>query len=122
MTSTGLRKRRLGRQGLDVAEIGFGAMGISVAYGEADPSGGTAAIRRAFELGVTMFDTAELYGWGENERLLGATVAPFRDDIVIATKFGFTRDLGVDSLPGLAAGAGRRHRADPGYPQRSAPR
>jgi aryl-alcohol dehydrogenase-like predicted oxidoreductase len=99
MTTTGLRKRRLGRQGLDVAEIGFGAMGISVAYGEADPSGGTAAIRRAFELGVTMFDTAELYGWGENERLLGAAVAPFRDDIVIATKFGFTRDLGVDSRP-----------------------
>jgi aryl-alcohol dehydrogenase-like predicted oxidoreductase len=58
--STGLRQRRLGGQGLEAAEIGFGAMGITLAYGEADPSGGTAAIRRAHELGVTMFDTAEM--------------------------------------------------------------
>ena len=94
-----LKKRRLGRQGLEATEIGFGAMGITLAYGEADPSGGTAAIRRAYELGVTMFDTAEMYGWGENERVVGAAVAPFRDEVIIATKFGFTRDYGVDSRP-----------------------
>jgi aryl-alcohol dehydrogenase-like predicted oxidoreductase len=99
MTNAELKVRRLGRQGLDAAEIGFGAMGITLAYGEADPSGGTAAIRRAHELGVTMFDTAEMYGWGENERVLGAAVAPFRDEVTIATKFGFTRDFGVDSRP-----------------------
>jgi aryl-alcohol dehydrogenase-like predicted oxidoreductase len=99
MTSTELKMRRLGREGLEAAEIGFGAMGITLAYGEADPSGGTAAIRRAHELGVTVFDTAEMYGWGENERVLGAAVAPFRDEVTIATKFGFTRDYGVDSRP-----------------------
>jgi aryl-alcohol dehydrogenase-like predicted oxidoreductase len=99
MTNAALSMRRLGRPGLEVAEIGFGAMGITLAYGEADPSGGTAAIRRAHDLGVTMFDTAEMYGWGENERVLGAAVAPFRDEVIIATKFGFTRDLGVDSRP-----------------------
>src|SRR5258708_3363718 len=99
MTNAELKVRRVGRQGLEAAEIGFGAMGITLAYGEADPSGGTAAIRRAHELGVTMFDTAEMYGWGENERVLGAAVAPFRDEVTIATKFGFTREYGVDSRP-----------------------
>jgi aryl-alcohol dehydrogenase-like predicted oxidoreductase len=100
MMNAGMRKRPLGRQGLEVAEIGFGAMGITLAYGEADPTSGTAAIRRAHELGVTMFDTAEMYGWGENERVVGAAVAPFRDEVTIATKFGFTHDYGVDSRPG----------------------
>ncbi|MEU3985417.1 aldo/keto reductase [Streptomyces sp. NPDC026672] len=99
MTNERLHKRRLGRQGLEVTEIGFGAMGISIAYGDADPAGGADAIRRAHDLGVTMFDTAELYGWGENERVVGAAVAPFRDEVTIATKFGFTSDFGVDSRP-----------------------
>ncbi|PJJ63852.1 aldo/keto reductase [Compostimonas suwonensis] len=99
MTTQQLRKRRLGQQGLEVAEIGFGAMGISIAYGEGDAAGGTAAIRRAYDLGVTMFDTAEMYGWGENERIVGQAVKPFRNEIVIATKFGFTHDYGVDSRP-----------------------
>lgn len=70
MTSAELKVRRLGRQGLEAAEIGFGAMGITLAYGEADPSGGTAAIRRAHELGVTMFDTAEMYGCTRSGRPL----------------------------------------------------
>ena len=99
MTSTELRSRRLGRQGLEATEIGFGAMGISVGYGAADPSGGADAIRRAYELGVTLFDTAEMYGWGENEQIVGASVAPFRDEVIIATKFGFTRKFGRDSRP-----------------------
>ncbi len=97
-----VRTRQLGRQGLEVAEIGFGAMGITLAYGDADPVGGADAIRRAHELGVTLFDTAEMYGWGENERVVGQAVKPFRDEIVIATKFGFTlKDgvYGVDSRP-----------------------
>jgi aryl-alcohol dehydrogenase-like predicted oxidoreductase len=59
-----------------------------------------AAIRRAYELGVTMFDTAEMYGWGQNESVVGVAVAPFRDEVILATKFGFTKDYGTDSRPG----------------------
>jgi aryl-alcohol dehydrogenase-like predicted oxidoreductase len=68
-------------------------------YGQPDAEGGAAAIRRAHELGVTLFDTAELYGWGENERVVGEAVKGFRDEVVIATKFGFTREGGFDSRP-----------------------
>ena len=75
-------------------------MGVSIAYGSADEQGGIEAIRRAFDLGVTHIDTAEMYGWGENERIVGRAIKGFRDDVVIATKFGFTApDLGVDSRP-----------------------
>jgi aryl-alcohol dehydrogenase-like predicted oxidoreductase len=84
-----MEKRTLGTQGLTVSAIGYGGMGITFAYGPGDETGGAAAIRRAHELGVTFFDTAELYGFGANEKLLGATVKGFRDEIVIATKFGF---------------------------------
>jgi aryl-alcohol dehydrogenase-like predicted oxidoreductase len=94
-----VQQRTLGRQGLVTSAVGFGSMGISFAYGPADEAGGSAAIQRAYELGVTHFDTAELYGWGENEKLVGKTVAAFRDEITIATKFGFTRDYGTDSRP-----------------------
>ncbi|MET7466806.1 aldo/keto reductase, partial [Nonomuraea sp. NPDC005501] len=84
--------------------LGYGAMGISLAYGPSDEKEGTATIRRAHELGVTFFDTAELYGQGDNERIVGAALAPVRDEVVIATKFGFdftgTREGGVDSRPG----------------------
>jgi aryl-alcohol dehydrogenase-like predicted oxidoreductase len=78
-------------------------MGISLAYGPSDKKEGAATIRRAHELGVTFFDTAELYGQGGNERIVGAALAPVRDEVVIATKFGFdftgTRQGGVDSRP-----------------------
>ncbi|WP_426512456.1 aldo/keto reductase [Dactylosporangium sp. McL0621] len=94
-----MRQRTLGRQGLTVSEIGYGAMGIHLAYGPGDEQEGIATIRRAHELGVTFFDTAELYGWGENEKTVGRAVKDFRDEIVIATKFGFTRDFGYDSRP-----------------------
>ncbi|WP_255955853.1 aldo/keto reductase [Streptomyces odontomachi] len=94
-----MQHRTLGRQGLEVSAIGYGAMGISMFYGPGDEQQGTAAIRRAHDLGVTFFDTAELYGWGENEKVVGRAVAGFRDEIVIATKFGFTRDYGTDSRP-----------------------
>lgn len=95
-----MKLRALGSQGLTTSELGYGAMGISNAYGPSNAEEGIAAIRRAHELGVTFFDTAEVYGWGENEKLLGRAVKPFRDDIVIATKFGFTPPgFTVDSRP-----------------------
>lgn len=94
-----MKKRQLGSHGPIVSEIGYGAMGISLAYGSSDESEGIATIQRAFELGVTFFDTAELYGWGENERIVGKAVKGFREDIVIATKFGFTKEFGTDSRP-----------------------
>ncbi len=95
-----MQQRKLGNQGLVSSAIGYGSMGISIAYGPADEHGGIAAIRRAFDLGVTHIDTAEMYGWGENERIVGRAIKSFRDDVVVATKFGFTApDFGVDSRP-----------------------
>lgn len=91
--------RTLGDQGLRVAAMGYGSMGTAVGYGPRDDADSIAAIRRAHELGVTMFDTAEMYGWGQGERLLGRAVAPFRDEVVLATKFGLTPDFGPDSRP-----------------------
>jgi aryl-alcohol dehydrogenase-like predicted oxidoreductase len=69
-------------------------MGFHLAYGVADTQAGLDLIKRAYDLGVTFFDTAELYGWGENEKFIGEAVKGFRDDIVIATKFGFALDNG----------------------------
>lgn len=96
-----MQTRTLGTQGLTTSAIGYGSMGISVAYGPGDEKGGVAAIQKAHDLGVTHFDTAERYGWGENEEILGRAVKSFRDDIIIATKFGFSRDqdFGFDSRP-----------------------
>ncbi len=87
-----MEHRALGRQGLEVGTVGLGTMGMTMAYGPADDEErSVATIRRAYELGVTMFDTAELYGWGtgSSERLLGRAVEDFRDEVVIGTKFGF---------------------------------
>ncbi|GAB2836932.1 aldo/keto reductase [Actinocorallia aurea] len=94
-----MEMRQLGGEGLVSSAIGYGSMGISAFYGAADAEGGAAAIRRAHELGVTLFDTAEMYGWGENERVVGQAVQGFRDKVAIATKFGITRDFGTDSRP-----------------------
>ena len=94
-----MKTRKLGACGPDVSAIGYGAMGISMAYGPSDERQGIDTIRHAFNLGVTLFDTAELYGWGANERIVGEAVRDFRDEIVIATKFGFTREFGLDSRP-----------------------
>ncbi|TQS42567.1 aldo/keto reductase [Cryptosporangium phraense] len=94
-----MESRTLGSQGLTVSALGYGAMGFKLAYGPNGDQDGVATIRRAHELGVTFFDTAELYGWGENEKLVGAALAPIRDEVVIATKFGFTRSFGFDSRP-----------------------
>ncbi|MGW6500814.1 aldo/keto reductase [Nonomuraea angiospora] len=97
-----MQHRTLGRQGLRVSALGLGTMGMSIAYGPADDEEGIATIRRAHELGVTFFDTAELYGGGANEALLGRAVKDFRDEVVLATKFGFdlTKEpVGLNSRP-----------------------
>ncbi len=86
-----MQQRTLGQQGLTTSALGLGTMGMTMAYGAADERGGIATIQRAHELGVTLIDTAELYGGGSgtNEQLVGRAVKDFRDDMVIATKFGF---------------------------------
>ena len=88
-----MKKRSLGKSGLEVSALGFGCMGLSSAYGPPTPRpDGVKIIRAAFEQGVTLFDTAEAYGPFANEELLGEAVAPFRDQVVVATKFGFDID------------------------------
>ncbi|WP_168791014.1 aldo/keto reductase [Paraburkholderia aromaticivorans] len=85
-----MQKRKLGNGGLEVSAIGLGCMGLSFGYGPAvEKADGIVLIRSAFDAGVTFFDTAECYGPFVNEELVGEAVAPFRDQIVIATKFGF---------------------------------
>jgi len=94
-----MQLRKLGQNGLEVSAIGLGCMGLSHGYGPAvEKSVGIALIRRAYELGVTFFDTAEAYGPFANEELLGEAVAPFRDKVVIATKFGFLNGKPADGL------------------------
>jgi aryl-alcohol dehydrogenase-like predicted oxidoreductase len=86
-----MKKRQLGRSGLEVSAIGLGCMGLSHGYGPAtDRSAAVALIRAAFDRGVTFFDTAEVYGPYLNEEVVGEALAPVRDQVVIATKFGFT--------------------------------
>ncbi|HTQ70519.1 MAG TPA: aldo/keto reductase [Acidocella sp.] len=98
-----MEKRQLGRSGLTVSALGLGCMGLSFGYGPAtERKAAIALIRAAYERGVTFFDTAEAYGPGTNEELLGEALAPMRDEVVIATKFGFRDGLvaqGVDSRP-----------------------
>ncbi|RKT21768.1 aryl-alcohol dehydrogenase-like predicted oxidoreductase [Paraburkholderia sp. RAU2J] len=85
-----MQKRTLGNSGLEVSALGLGCMGLSFGYGPAtEKSAGIKLIQSAFEQGVTFFDTAECYGPFANEELVGEAVAPFRDQVVIATKFGF---------------------------------
>lgn len=98
-----MKSRTLGKQGLEVSELGLGCMGLTFAYGPAaDEKDAIGLIRNAYESGITFFDTAEAYTQGGNETLLGKAVAPFRDKIIIATKFGFLdgdATKGVDSRP-----------------------
>lgn len=128
-------KRLLGASGLEVSAIGLGCMGISFAYGPAtDTATAISLIRSAVEQGVTFFDTAECYGPFINEEVVGEALSPFRDDVVIATKFGFRNGdstKGLDSRPesirAVAEASLRRlktdcidlfyqHRADPAVP------
>jgi aryl-alcohol dehydrogenase-like predicted oxidoreductase len=85
-------KRTLGGQGLEVSAEGLGCMGMTWAYGAAEEADGIATIHRALELGVTLFDTAEVYGPYTNEELVGRALAGHRDEVQIATKFGFRLD------------------------------
>jgi aryl-alcohol dehydrogenase-like predicted oxidoreductase len=88
-----MQKRKLGKSNLEVSAIGSGCMGLSYGYGPAvSKQDGISLIRTAFERGVTFFDTAEAYGPFTNEELVGEAVAPFRKQVVIATKFGFAHD------------------------------
>jgi aryl-alcohol dehydrogenase-like predicted oxidoreductase len=133
-----LSKRSLGTQGLRVSALGLGCMGMSQSYGrpeERDEHESLATIQRALDLGVTFFDTAEAYGIGANEELVGRGLAKHRDEVIIATKFGFRFEnnaiAGVDSRPenvrAAVEGSLRRlntdridliyqHRVDPAVP------
>jgi aryl-alcohol dehydrogenase-like predicted oxidoreductase len=94
-----MQKRILGRSGLEVSAIGLGCMGLSYAYGPApERADAIRLLRGAFERGVTFFDTAEAYGPFANEDLLGEALAPVRDQVVIATKFGFAGGVPADGL------------------------
>jgi aryl-alcohol dehydrogenase-like predicted oxidoreductase len=99
-----MNKRTLGSSGLEVSAIGLGCMGLSHGYGPAvGQQDGIALIRAAVDLGITFFDTAQVYGPFTNEELVGEALAPVREQVVIATKFGFsfdgTRSTGLDSRP-----------------------
>jgi len=97
-----MKKRTLGKSNLEVSALGLGCMGMSFSYGPPkDKQEMTALLRAAVERGITFFDTAEVYGPYVNEELVGEALAPFRKQLVIATKFGF--DLsGIDKRPGVA--------------------
>src|SRR5215475_3219853 len=100
-----MQRRKLGKSNLEVSTIGLGCMGLSSGYGPAvDRQEGISLIRAAVERDVTFFDTAEVYGAFTNEELVGEAIAPFRDKVAIATKFGFKIDAngkqaGLDSRP-----------------------
>ena len=99
-----MKSRKLGNQGLEVSSMGLGCMGLSFGYGAAtDKQEAINLIRRAYELGVTLFDTAEIYGPFVNEEIVGEALAPFRNEVVIATKFGFNyvdgKTAGLNSKP-----------------------
>jgi aryl-alcohol dehydrogenase-like predicted oxidoreductase len=102
-----MQKRKLGKSGLEVSAIGLGCMGMSFSYGPpADKQEMISLLRSAVQLGVTFFDTAEVYGPFTNEELVGEALSPYRGQVVIATKFGFKLDptrerawVGVDSRP-----------------------
>lgn len=97
-----MQKRTLGRSGLEVSALGLGCMGLSFGYGPAvETRAGIALIRKAVDLGVTFFDTAEVYGPFANEALVGEALAPVRDQVVIATKFGFDIDPAGGAQRGL---------------------
>jgi aryl-alcohol dehydrogenase-like predicted oxidoreductase len=99
-----METRRLGSQGLEVSALGLGCMGMSEFYGRTDEGEAIATIHRALELGITFLDTADAYGWGANERLVGKAISGRREDVVLATKFGNVRGpngefLGIDGSP-----------------------
>ena len=130
-----MQKRTLGKQGLSVSELGLGCMGMSWAYGATDDAEAIATIHRALDIGIDFFDTAEVYGPYENERLVGRALKGRRDGVIIATKFGFKIANGTiagtnsapDNVKAVAEASLKRlgvdvidilyqHRVDPGVP------
>jgi aryl-alcohol dehydrogenase-like predicted oxidoreductase len=103
------QRRRLGKTGPEVSAIGLGCMSLSGVYGTSDDAAGIALIHRAIDLGVDHFDSSDMYGWGQNEELLGRALKGRRDRVVIASKFGQTRRPGgangVDGTPAYIAQA-----------------
>src|SRR3981189_1646559 len=110
MSESTLPKRKLGD--LEVSAQGLGCMGMSEFYGEGDDTESVATIHRALELGVTLLDTADMYGYGCNEQLVGPAIADRRDKVVLATKFGFVRDEADQAKRGI--------RGDAAYVQQAA--
>lgn len=99
-----MQQRQLGQQGLKVSALGLGCMGMSEYYGAADEHESTATLKHALTLGINFFDTADMYGPFTNERLVGKTLRGWRDNVIIATKFGFQRNeqgayLGISGHP-----------------------
>jgi aryl-alcohol dehydrogenase-like predicted oxidoreductase len=99
-----MKQRRLGRSGPLVSAMGLGCMGMSEFYGSRDDDESIATIHRALDLGVTFLDTADMYGTGRNEELVGRAIRSRRDEVILATKFGNVRGpggefLGVDGRP-----------------------
>ncbi|OKP80873.1 aldo/keto reductase [Ensifer adhaerens] len=105
-----MKTRKLGSE-LTVSTIGLGCMGMSFAYGAADEAESIRTLQRAVDLGVTFFDTAEVYGPFENEKLVGKALGPVRDKVVIATKFGFRIETGVPSVQAIRGVDGRPEHA-----------
>jgi aryl-alcohol dehydrogenase-like predicted oxidoreductase len=110
MSGTAVTERRkLGKVGPEVSAIGLGCMSLSGVYGTSDDAAGVALIQRALDLGVDHFDSSDMYGWGQNEELLGRALKGRRNGVVIATKFGQTRRPGgangVDGTPGYVTQA-----------------
>jgi aryl-alcohol dehydrogenase-like predicted oxidoreductase len=106
-----VERRRLGTQGLEVGSIGLGCMGMSEFYGTADEGEAIATIHRALDLGVTLLDTADMYGPFTNEELVGRAIAGRRDQVVLATKFGIVRDAGDPSRRGIEGNPEYVHKA-----------
>ncbi|MGF6254173.1 aldo/keto reductase [Ensifer sp. LBL] len=105
-----MKTRKLGSD-LTVSTIGLGCMGMSFAYGAADEAESIRTLQRAVDLGITFFDTAEVYGPFENEKLVGKALGPMRDKVVIATKFGFRIETGVPSVQAIRGVDGRPEQA-----------
>jgi aryl-alcohol dehydrogenase-like predicted oxidoreductase len=103
MSDSRIPTRLLGHQGLRVSALGLGCMGMSQSYGPADEWESTATIHRAIDLGMFFLDTANVYGDGHNEQLVGRAIADRRDKVILATKFGLLRDDGTRSINGQPA-------------------
>ena len=97
-----MKRRTLGTQGLEVSAVGLGCMGMSEFYGESDDAESIATIERALDTGVSFLDTADMYGSGANEELVGRVIRDRRDQVVLATKFGVVRDASDAGARGIS--------------------